>query len=49
MGKVWGFRTAVWFSHSSAMQSATGSRSFGIVKGTPPGVLRVRWSSKTAI
>lgn len=48
MGRVCGFRTAVWFSHSSAMQRATGRRSFGIVRGTPPGVLRVRWSSMTA-
>lgn len=48
MGKVWGFKTAVWFSHSSAMQSATGNRPFGTVNGAPPGVLSVRLSSRTA-
>lgn len=47
MGRVWGLRTATWFSHSSAMSTATGSLSFGSRSGTPPGVLSVRLSSKT--
>lgn len=48
MGSVCGLRTATWFSHSSAMSTATGSRSLLSSSGTPPGVLSVRLSSMTA-
>jgi hypothetical protein len=47
MGRVCGLRTATWFSHSSAIKTATIKRSFEISSGSPPGVFNVRLSSST--